>query len=84
MNLDYLIEEKFLETPNCIKIDVDGTEEYILKGAKKTLLDKKLKSILVEINNNNDSFLIFDIIKKSGFDLDISNSTELNKIFNRL
>ena len=84
LNLDYLIEEKFLETPNCIKIDVDGTEEYILKGAKKTLLDKKLKSILVEINNNNDSFLIFDIIKKSGFDLDISNSTELNKIFNRL
>ena len=40
-----------IEMPNYIKIDVDGLEHLILKGSKQ-ILKSKLKSILVEINEN--------------------------------
>ena len=40
------------EIPNYIKIDVDGIEHLILEGAEMFLKDKKVKSILVEINEN--------------------------------
>ena len=36
--------------PDFIKIDVDGLEVEILRGAKKTLQDQRLKSLLVELN----------------------------------
>ena len=32
-------------------IDVDGTEELIIRGAKKALSNKKLTSILIEVND---------------------------------
>ena len=35
-NIDYLIENKILDIPDYIKIDVDGLEHIILKGAKVT------------------------------------------------
>ena len=38
--------------PNHIKIDVDGIEGRIIAGAKVTLRDPRLKSILVEINSD--------------------------------
>ena len=36
--------------PNHIKIDVDGNEGRIIKGAKSTLSDTRVKSVLVELN----------------------------------
>ena len=48
--IDDLIE-KTLDIPNYIKIDVDGIEDLILAGAKKMLSNKKVKSILIEIND---------------------------------
>lgn len=36
--------------PNHIKIDVDGIEPKILKGSEKTLKDVRLKSLLIELN----------------------------------
>jgi len=50
--IDYLIEEKILEIPNFIKIDVDGIEHLILNGANKLLMEKNLKSIQIELNEN--------------------------------
>ena len=38
--------------PDYIKIDVDGIEHLILEGGKETLKNKKIKSILIEINEN--------------------------------
>lgn len=52
MSLDELIQKKFIDIPQHIKIDVDGIEHKILKGAKQLLEHPELKSILVEINNN--------------------------------
>jgi len=51
-NIEKLINDKFLEIPSYIKIDVDGIEHLILKGMGKYLKNKKIKSILVEINEN--------------------------------
>jgi hypothetical protein len=35
--------------PTHIKIDVDGVEEHILRGATRTFADLRLKSLLVEV-----------------------------------
>ena len=35
--------------PNYLKIDVDGNDFLVLKGAKKVTKDPKLKSILIEL-----------------------------------
>lgn len=70
-SLDNLIKLKILKVPNYIKIDVDGIEDLILAGAKNLLLNKKIKSILIEIN---DKFKvqkkeILRIMKKNKFQL---------------
>jgi len=36
--------------PNHIKIDVDGIENKIIKGAEKTIRNRRLKSLLVELD----------------------------------
>ena len=38
--------------PDFIKIDCEGAELNVLKGLKKTIKSKALKSILIEINPN--------------------------------
>lgn len=50
--LDRLVENKVIQLPDYIKIDVDGTEHLILDGAKKVLGYKSIKSILIEVNKN--------------------------------
>ena len=70
-SLDNLIEKKILDLPDYIKIDVDGIEHLILFGAKNLLSNKKLKSVLIEIN---DEFKIqkkkiIEIMKKNNFKL---------------
>ena len=37
--------------PNHIKIDVDGLEAKVIRGARETLRDKRLKSLSVELND---------------------------------
>lgn len=70
-SVNYLLKEKMLEVPDYIKIDVDGIEHLILEGANKYLKNKKIKSILVEINENfNKQFKkIIKIMKKNNFKL---------------
>ena len=51
-NIDFLIENKILETPDYIKIDVDGIEHLILDGGRNCLSSDKIKSISLELNEN--------------------------------
>lgn len=51
-NIKYILNNNFLEIPDYIKIDVDGIEHLILEGADNFLSNKKIKSILVEVNEN--------------------------------
>jgi len=48
VTLDSICEK--YKVPNLIKIDVEGYELNVLKGATKTLLNKKLKHLFIEIH----------------------------------
>jgi FkbM family methyltransferase len=49
-SLDFLVEVGLIPgNPSMIKIDVDGIEHLILKGAIKTLRNPECKSVLVEV-----------------------------------
>ena len=65
----FRLKNKILNIPNYIKIDVDGTEHFILKGSDKFLKNKNIKSILVEINENYEKQfqVILKIMKKNNF-----------------
>ncbi len=49
-SINYLLENNILQIPNYIKIDVDGIEHLILKGADKYLNSPLIKSLSVELN----------------------------------
>jgi len=51
-SLNSLVENYILKIPNYIKIDVDGIEHLILSGFDKYLSNKKIKSVLIEVNEN--------------------------------
>ena len=71
-SLDRLISDYGFPRPNYIKIDVDGLETLILRGMEKSLADKSLKSVLVELNNQLDLDLWTNTMKKHGLQLDHS------------
>lgn len=48
--LDSLVSAKAIPLPTHIKIDVDGFEHKVIAGAKKTLKNPGVKSVLIEIN----------------------------------
>lgn len=51
-SINHILKNKYLSLPDYIKIDVDGIEHLILQGGDKFLKNKKIKSLLVEINEN--------------------------------
>ena len=51
-NINYLIKNNILSTPNYIKIDVDGIEHLILEGANSYLDNSEIRSISIELNEN--------------------------------
>ena len=52
-SIDSLIQNNILRVPNYIKIDVDGIEHLILKGAKNLLKNNNLKELSIEMNPSN-------------------------------
>ncbi len=42
--------------PICIKIDVEGYETLVIKGAEKTLLKESLKAIIIELNGSAEMY----------------------------
>ncbi len=68
--LDNFIERYHLPIPNHIKIDVDGSEKRIILGAKKILKHSKLRSILIELDDEDkNKNQIIKMIENSGFTL---------------
>ena len=62
LKLDNLVNNKTIEYPTMIKIDVDGNEIEILKGSLQTLKNNICKTVLVEVRQNtkNDVYKILD------------------------
>lgn len=48
--VDKLVQTGVIPVPTYMKIDVDGFEYKVIKGAEQTLKDKKVASLLIEIN----------------------------------
>jgi len=66
--LDALIASGAVPVPRHIKIDVDGIEHKVIRGAAKTLADRRVGSVLVEINGKRDDHWgIVDFMLEQGF-----------------
>jgi FkbM family methyltransferase len=50
--IDEAVRSGAIEVPEFIKIDVDGFEHKVIKGAQATLKDPKVRSLCIEINTN--------------------------------
>lgn len=70
-SIDDFIEEFDPPFPNHIKIDVDGLEDRIIKGAQKTISDKRLKSLLVELDADRTEYCrnVITSLANAGLDL---------------
>lgn len=68
-SLDHLVYDLGMEAPNHIKIDVDGNEPAIIRGAKRLLNDERLRSAVVEFNDTPDAFDIWDAFVEAGFEV---------------
>ena len=51
-SINNILDNNILEIPDYIKIDVDGIEHMILEGGNKYLSNKKIKQIIVELNES--------------------------------
>lgn len=71
-SIDDFIKQFEPPFPNYIKIDVDGIEGQIIEGARSTLADERVKSILIELDtkNSTESDEITQWIVEAGFNLE--------------
>ena len=80
IHLDYLVGKKVLPQPDYIKIDVDGFEDRVYKGAMSTI--QQAKSVLIEVDQKHEH-IVSNIINL-GLRLESKhrrNSEEYNYIF---
>lgn len=68
MTLDEMIRQFNLPKPNYVKLDVDGAELNVLRGAAKTLCSPELRSVLIEIDDTQTEPAIA-LLKECGFHL---------------
>lgn len=70
--LDFLLEVGAIqEPPSLIKLDVDGIEHLVLRGAARTIADPACRSVLVEVNDDLESYAgeVRTILSSAGFSL---------------
>ena len=68
ISMDQFIEMSLI-FPDYIKIDVDGAEEKIILGMTKTVQNKRLKSVVVEVSDKSES-AITEFFEKAGFKIE--------------
>ena len=68
-SINSILENKILEVPSHIKLDVDGIEHLILEGGDKYLKHENLLTLSVEVNANfTDQYKrVLKIIKENNF-----------------
>mgnify|MGYP001991772396 CR=1 FL=1 len=69
------------KAPSLIKIDVDGIEHLILRGAKNTLENDSLKSIFIEVNDDfeEQSVGVKRLLESAGFTLKEKRQSDMIK-----
>ena len=67
--LDILVSEGVVPVPTYVKIDVDGIEPQIVRGARKTFANPGVKSVLIEVDTRiEDHWNMVDLMLELGFD----------------
>jgi FkbM family methyltransferase len=67
--LDVLVAGGAIPVPTHVKLDVDGIEPRVIAGARTTLADRRVRSVLIEINTALDEhWEIVDVMLEFGFD----------------
>ncbi|MDN5882043.1 MAG: FkbM family methyltransferase [Nitrosospira sp.] len=67
VTLDDLCAKWGFPCPNYIKIDVDGIEISIIKGAVNTLKNPDLRSVIVELGTNEEQQEAIKLMEQAGF-----------------
>lgn len=67
--LDSLTEDFKLEPPSHIKLDVDGMELQVLRGAAATLANGAVKTVLIDARQDKDSDCVTEYLRQLGFGL---------------
>jgi FkbM family methyltransferase len=70
--------------PDHIKIDVDGIEGDIVRGAEKAFCDPRLKSVLIEIQDSNPAEAEALIERMKGCGFSVRRTRRNNHIFERI
>ncbi|MBW2343960.1 MAG: FkbM family methyltransferase [Deltaproteobacteria bacterium] len=91
-SIDDFMEQFDPPFPNHIKIDVDGFENKIIDGAEKTIFDKRLKSILVELDTDRVEYCenVIASLENAGMKLyakkhaDIIDESEFSMVYNHI
>lgn len=65
--LDELVERFGMPVPAHVKLDVDGGEARIVRGATRTLADPRMRSLMVELDENDSA--LFSAIEACGLAL---------------
>lgn len=70
-SIDDFIDQFHPRFPNYLKLDVDGLEMPILEGARRTICDPRLQSMLVELTITRDSerHHVLRFLEQAGFHL---------------
>jgi FkbM family methyltransferase len=57
--------------PNHLKIDVDGREDKVIAGAQQTLRDRRLQSVLIELDGGREDYTasVIRVLEDSGLAL---------------
>ena len=78
--LDSVLEEVGVDSVDVLKIDVEGAEGLVVRGAEKTL--KKAKAVLIEICCPENMWVV-GYLKNSGYKLEIIDHVYKNYLFIR-
>jgi hypothetical protein len=64
---DFAERARFLSPPTHLKIDVDGPELKVVRGAREILRRRSLKHVLIEMRSDGEARKIEAILDDSGF-----------------
>ena len=65
--LDTLLDDFALDPPDHIKLDVDGAELQVLRGAAATLARGAVKTVMIDMRDDRDGKRVTDYLKQFGF-----------------
>jgi FkbM family methyltransferase len=74
--LDYLLQQNGINEVNWIKIDVEGAEFEVLKGAHNILSNSKDIALLIEIHGKDNYKPVLEFLNRYSFKIEFERSNE--------